>query len=199
MRRLAHHRVARRDGRRDLPRHQEQGKIERHDRRDHSERLLDREIQLVARDRRDRVPVARARDFAVVLEARRHPVDAVDRFTERLAALERHQSRQRVFALADAAPIWRSSRAFSTPGTFHQSSCAARAAATARSTSAGEQSGTVPSSASVAGLVIVRIRSDNAPIHSPLTRIRSTRPSYRGRGACDLRRCGGRDRPDALR
>jgi hypothetical protein len=103
VRRLADDGVAGGDRRRHLPRHQQQREVERHDRGDHPERLLDREVDLVRRHRRQRQPVARTRHLGVVVEAGGDPLDAVDRFAERFAGLERHQRRQLVLERADAA------------------------------------------------------------------------------------------------
>ena len=94
MRRLAHDRVAGGDRRRDLPRHQQQRKVERHDRRHDAERFLDREVDLMRRDRRNRGAVAPSAHLRVVVEAGRDPLDAVDRLDQRLAGLARHQRRE---------------------------------------------------------------------------------------------------------
>src|SRR5579872_7009720 len=68
-------------------------------------------------------------------------------------------------------PSSRSNFAFSTPGTFHQACCAAFAAATARSTSADPQSGTLPRTSSVAGLMMSRPAFVSASTQAPLIRI----------------------------
>jgi hypothetical protein len=91
VRRLADERVSGGQRRRHLPRHQEQREVERHDRRDDAERLLDREVDLVRRYRRDRSAVAPPAHFRVVIEARGDPLDAVDRFDQRLPGLARHE------------------------------------------------------------------------------------------------------------
>ena len=94
LRRLDDDGVPRRQRRRDLPDQQQQRIVERDDRRDHAERLLDGEIDLMFAGRRNRHPVGVARDLGVVLKAGGRPLDLVEVLDARLAAFERKQLRE---------------------------------------------------------------------------------------------------------
>ena len=83
--------VAGGDRGRDLPGHEQERIVERHDAADDAERLLDGEVHLVGRHRRDRAAVRVARDLGVVVEAGGAPLDLVEVLDARLAALEREE------------------------------------------------------------------------------------------------------------
>jgi hypothetical protein len=82
------------EGRRDLPDEQEQRVVERDDRGNHSERFLDREVDLMFGGWRDGRAVRVAGDLGVVLKAGRRPLDLVEILDARLASFEREQLRE---------------------------------------------------------------------------------------------------------
>ena len=141
--RLDDHRVAGRQRRRHLPRHEQQRIVERHDRRHHAERLLDREVDLVLEARRDGVAARVAPDLGVVVEAGGRPLDLVEVLDHRLAALERHELGELVVHARGCAPRPRAGASPSrAPGTRRHAGCARRAARTAAATSAACARGT---------------------------------------------------------
>ena len=102
LRRLGHHRVARRQRRGELPGQQQQRVVPGHDGAHHAHRLLGHQGQLRRLDRRDHPPGRGTAQLGVEVERRRGPVDLVGVLDQRLAALQRHHARQLVLRRAEA-------------------------------------------------------------------------------------------------
>ena len=100
LRGLAHHGVARRQRRRELPGEQQQRVVPGHDRAHHADRLLHHQRELGGLDRRDHPPGGRAPELGVEVEAGGGPADLVGVLDQRLAALEGHHARELVGAVA---------------------------------------------------------------------------------------------------
>ncbi len=88
------------EGRRHLPRQQQQGVVPRHNRGDDAVRLLDREVDLVRRHWRNRAAARVAPDLGVIVETGRRPLDLVMVLAVRFAALAGHRSGKLTVALA---------------------------------------------------------------------------------------------------
>ena len=87
----------------DLPGHQQDWIVPRHDRADDAIRLLEHEVELARLARRDDAPARVAPDLGVVAEARGGPAHLVAVLHQRLAALARQQLRQRLGLLGQLA------------------------------------------------------------------------------------------------
>ena len=97
---LADDRVPGRESGRELPREEQQRVVPRHDAGDDAHRLLQHQGELRRLDRRDHAAGEVAAHLRVVVERGGRPADLVGVLDQRLAALERHQPRELVRAVA---------------------------------------------------------------------------------------------------
>ena len=158
--RLEHRGVAARQRRRELPRRHQQREVPRHDLADDAARL-------------ERAPAERVGELVgparVVEEVRGGQRDVdVARLADRLAAVERLDDRQLARALLDQArEAEEELAALERRERLPRPGSAARAAATARSTSLGPAKATSASGSSVAGLIVVDARPSPGAVNSP--------------------------------